>query len=193
MVIVEGTTVGHKNQYNRYVTRKPHYIAIAAVTLDGKIGANEKHFSNWTSKEDKKFMRALLDTCDVIIVGNNTYKTALKPLSKRNCIVLTRSIKTTKKVSEKLLYLNTRSANLKKTIQKTGYKKIAVLGGAQTYSYCLEHGMLDDLYLTIEPVIFGSGVPLFAGKFKLRKTKILSVKKLNKTGTLLVHSVFRQT
>lgn len=168
--------------------KRPLYIGIAAVTLDGKIGANEKHFSNWTSKEDKKFMRALLDTCDVIIVGNNTYKTALKPLSKRNCVVLTRSVKTTQKVSEKLLYLNTKFSDLKKTIQKAGYKKIAVLGGAQTYSYCLEHGMLDDLYLTIEPVIFGGGVPLFAGKFKLRKTKIVSMKKLNKRSTFLVHA-----
>lgn len=171
--------------------KKARYLGIAAVTLDGKIGANEKHFSNWTSKEDKKFMRALLDTCDVIIVGNNTYKTAIKPLSKRNCIVLTRSVKTTNRVTENLLFLNTKSTNLKKTIEKAGYRKIAVLGGAQTYSYCLEHKMLDDLYLTIEPIIFGSGVPLFAGKYKLRKTKIVSTKKLNRAGTLLVHSVFR--
>ncbi|MBX9765041.1 dihydrofolate reductase family protein [Patescibacteria group bacterium] len=164
------------------------YLAIAAVSLDGKIAAHEKHFSSWTSKEDKKFMRALLDTCDVIIVGNSTYKTAKKPLSKRNCIVLTRSVRTTKRVSENLLYLNTKSTNLKKTIERGGYKKIAVLGGAQTYTYCLEHGMLDELYLTIEPVIFGTGISLFNGKFKLRKTKIVSTKKLNRSGTVLIQA-----
>lgn len=168
--------------------KKARYIAIAAITLDGKIGANEHHFSSWTSKEDKKFMRALLDTCDVIIVGNSTYKTAKKPLSKRNCIVLTRSVKTSKRVSENLLYLNTKSISLRKCIQKAEYTKIAVLGGAQTYSYCLENGMLDELYLTIEPVLFGAGIPLFDGKFKLRKTKIISTKKLNRQGTLLIHA-----
>ena len=67
------------------------YIAIAAVTLDGKIAKNKDHVSDWTSPEDKVFMRALLDKSDVIIVGNNTYKTAIAPLSKRNCIVLSRS------------------------------------------------------------------------------------------------------
>lgn len=167
--------------------KKARYLGIAAVTLDGKIGANEKHLSNWTSKEDKKFMRALLDTCDVVIVGNNTYRTARKPLSNRNCIVLTRSVKTIKRVSPNLLYVNTRSVNLGKAIQKEGYKKVAVLGGAQTYSYCLEHEMLDDLYVTIEPVIFSSGIPLFAGKFRLRKTRVVSIRKLNKEGTILVH------
>lgn len=168
---------------------RPRYLAIAAVTLDGKIAADEKHFSDWTSPEDKKFMRALLSKCDVVIVGNSTYKTAKKPLSKRNCIVLTRSVKTTKQSAPNLLYLNTKGASLKQIIKKAGYKKIAVLGGAQTYAYCLENKMLTDLYLTIEPVIFGAGIPLFAGRYKLRKTKIVLIKKLNKSGTILIHSI----
>src|SRR3989338_2902841 len=67
-------------------------IAIAATTLDGKIALERDHFSDWTSPEDKAFMRKLLDEADVIVVGNNTYKTAEKPLSRRNCIVLTSSI-----------------------------------------------------------------------------------------------------
>ena len=42
--------------------------------------------SDWTSPEDKVFMRALLAKCDVVIVGNNTYKTAIKPLSKETVL-----------------------------------------------------------------------------------------------------------
>ena len=30
------------------------YRAYAAVTLDGKIAKHTRHFSDWTSKEDKK-------------------------------------------------------------------------------------------------------------------------------------------
>jgi len=171
--------------------KAPRYLAIAAVTLDGRIAADEDHFSNWTSKEDKKFMRSLLDTCDVVIVGNNTYKTAKKPLSKRNCIVLTRSIPGTKRMAPNLMYLNTKGAKLKQIIINAKYKKVAVLGGAQVYTYCLEREMITDLYLTVEPVIFGAGIPLFAGKLKLRKPKILSVKKLNRKGALLIHARLR--
>lgn len=168
----------------------PRYLGIAAVSLDGRIAGHEKHFSDWTSVEDKKFMRALLDTCDVVIVGNSTYKTAKEPLSKRNCIVLTRTVKKTKQVSPNLLYLNTKGTNLKRLIANKKYKKVAVLGGAQVYTYCLENGMLTDLYLTIEPVIFGNGIPLFAGKLQIRKPKIASVKKLNGHGTTLIHVKF---
>ena len=51
----------------------PKCIVIAAVTIDGKIAKGPNHMSNWTSKEDKVFMRALLAKSDVVIVGNNTY------------------------------------------------------------------------------------------------------------------------
>jgi dihydrofolate reductase len=167
---------------------KPQYIALAAVTMDGKIAKNAKHFSSWTSPEDKKFMRRELGRSDVIIVGNNTYKTAIKPLSKRNCIVLTTKVKTLSVENANLVLLNPKTANLKSFIKKLGYQTVAVLGGAQTYDYCLQHGMLTDLYLTIEPITFGAGINLFNSlKSKQKNWKFVSVKKLNRSGTLLLH------
>src|ERR1035437_1290773 len=109
---------------------KPTYIAIAAITLDGKIAKGPNHMSDWTSKEDKVFMRALLDKCDVIIVGNNTYKTAIAPLSKRNCIVLTHS-KVLPPMGEGvpqsgtdegfLTYINPQKSDIKKLIRDCKY------------------------------------------------------------------------
>jgi dihydrofolate reductase len=188
---------------------KPRYIAIAAVTLDGKIAKTKSHMSTWTSKEDKLFMRALLNKCDAIIVGNNTYKTAIKPLSKRNCIVLSRSAN--KLISKssgltrgvysppfkggarggykpRLEYCNPKKSDLKKLIRDRGYKRIAILGGAQTYAYCLKNNLLDELYLTIEPIVFGKGINLFESrKFLEQKFKLDSIKKLNRQGSLLLH------
>src|SRR3989338_8725514 len=81
-------------------------IAIAAMTIDGKIALDTGHFSDWTSKEDKDFLHEVLDKSDVIVVGSNTYRTAIEPLSKRNCIVPTSSVATTERKSEKLLLWN---------------------------------------------------------------------------------------
>lgn len=85
---------------------KPHIIAIAAVTIDGKIARHAGHFTDWTSPEDKTFLRSLLDKSDVVIVGNNTYKTAEGPLSKRNCIVFTRAVRDTERRSDNMFYYN---------------------------------------------------------------------------------------
>lgn len=195
----------------RTAQRKPRYIAIVAVTLDGKIATHEKQFTNWTSKEDKKFMRAFLDASDVVIVGRNTYETAKKPLSKRNCIVLTRSVRGIVQKKPNLVFINPHTkrashsarkennarsgvgVNPQKTaiaeyIKERRYKTIAILGGTQTYTYFLEHKLIDELYLTIEPVIFGNGLPIFNGKITRQTARIISIKKLNKTGTVLIHA-----
>ncbi len=165
----------------------PKFLAIAAVTIDGKIAKNSSHMSDWTSKEDKVFMRALLDKCDVVVVGNNTYKTAVGPLSKRNCIVISQSAGKLISKSARLTYCKPNKTELMKLLKTKSYKLIAILGGAQTYAYFLENNLLDEIYLTIEPLVFGEGINLFAsGKSFLKKFKLVSVKKLNKQGSLLL-------
>ncbi|MCX6779758.1 MAG: dihydrofolate reductase family protein [Candidatus Magasanikbacteria bacterium] len=165
--------------------KKPNYIAIAATTIDGRIAKHSRHFSSWTSKEDKDFLHAILDTCDVILVGRSTYDMAKKPLSKRNCIVLTRDT-ANKKDTPGLTYINPTKKSLPQLIKKCDYKKIGILGGEQIYSYCLEKNLLDELFLTIEPVSFGFGLSLFKTK-KLAQWKLKSIKKLNNKGTILLH------
>lgn len=163
------------------------YIAVAAITIDGKIAKNSHHFSNWTSHEDKVFLHVILDTCDAVLVGNSTYKMAIKPLSKRNCIVLTRSLEN-KKNGALLTFCDPAKQSLKKIIKKNKYKKICVLGGTQIYSYCLEHNLIDELYLTIEPLTFGSGLSLFETKRSSRWC-LKSSKRLNKCGSILLHYI----
>lgn len=166
---------------------KPTYSAIAAVTIDGKIALSSKHNSTWTSKEDKDFLHKILDKSDVVIVGNNTYKAAKKPLSKRNCIVFTSKIKDLKQANSNLLFVNPKKVKIEKVVNAYGYKKIALLGGAQTYTYFLKNNLLDEIYLTIEPLVFTTGINLFSGQKTFQKLfTLLSVKKLNKKGSILL-------
>lgn len=165
------------------------YILLAAVTIDGKIARHRHHLSSdWTSRADKKHLRQILDQAEIIIVGNKTYKTAYRPLAKRNCLVLTRSIDKTLQKTDNCLYCNPEKVSLKKILAERGYKNICLLGGTATYSLALAKGLVDEIYLTIEPYIFGSGLNLFDLKIKNKQSyKLISVKKLNKRGTVLLH------
>ncbi|MBI3589214.1 MAG: dihydrofolate reductase [Candidatus Liptonbacteria bacterium] len=168
--------------------KNPIYSAIAAVTMDGKIATHARQFTNWTSKEDKDFLHKLLDRSDVVVVGHNTYKTAKKPLDKRNCIVMTRSVSKIVQKNSKLVFLNPTRENLDKFIRRMGYRRVAILGGAQTYTYFLEKNLIDEIYLTIEPLVFGRGMSMFESAKVLRRYfKLVSVKRLNKKGSLVVH------
>lgn len=163
-------------------------IAIVAVTIDGKIALDAGHFSDWTSSEDKDFLHEMLDKSDVVVVGNNTYKTAIGPLSKRNCIVFTASVRTSEHKSDTLTYCNPASSDCIPLLEK--YRTVAVLGGTQTYTWFLENDLLDELYITIEPVVFGRGLNLFEStKDVLMKFCLESTKPLNEKGSLLLHYV----
>lgn len=164
------------------------YWAIAVMTLDGKIAKNSRHASRWSSKEDKRFLHQKLAGCDVIIVGKHTYDVSRQPLSQRNCIVITRSVKSPRRVGERCLHCNPNTVNLKSLIQKLGYKNACVLGGTQTYSLMLKKGLLDELFLTVEPLVFGNGLPLFEARIATPLIfHLVSVKKLNQQGTVLLH------
>ncbi len=161
-------------------------IAIVAISIDGKIAINSHHSSDWTSPEDKIFLHNLLDNSNVVIVGNNTYKNAIKPLSKRKCIVFTNSVDTILKKSDNLVYCNPQNIKLSDLIRD--YEIVALLGGTQTYTYFLKNNLIDELFITIEPLIFGKGLSIFdCADEKPNRFQLLSVKKLNNSGSLLLH------
>lgn len=161
-------------------------IAIAAVTIDGKIARDADHFTDWTSPEDKTFLRAFLDRSDVVIVGHTTYKTAEAPLSKRNCIVLTRTVNAIERKEENVTFYNPEGLAIDNVLAP--YRTIALIGGMQTYSYFLELGLIDELYLTIEPIVFGTGLNLFANQNNRDfEFELASFERLNKKGAILLH------
>ncbi|NOZ80130.1 MAG: dihydrofolate reductase [DPANN group archaeon] len=165
----------------------PNYTAYAAMTLDGKIAREEQEFVDWTSKEDADHYQASLKKHDVIIVGNNTYQTAIENLSRRNCIVLTRRVTSPERENERLVWFNAEHDDLDAYVREQGYVGPAIIGGSKVYAALF--GLIDHLYLTIEPLVFGSGIPLTDGRQIGTAMKLASLKQLNEQGTLLLHYV----
>lgn len=166
---------------------KPKFIAIAAVTVDGKIARHSKHLPfEWTSRADKAFLRRILNACDAAIMGNNTFKTIKRPNPKRKYVIFTRSIRG---IAEKngRIYFNSTASSLHRLAANYHWRNIAVLGGTQIYTWFLKKNLLDEFYLTVEPLLFGQGLPLFEGETPDRRLKLISMKKMNRQGTLLLH------
>lgn len=166
--------------------RKAVFSLFAVCTIDGKIAKNSKHMTDWSSKEDKTFLHRHLDLCDVVIIGKNTFEVATGPLSKRNCIVFSSSAKGVEQKNPNLVFLNPQEEDLLKFLEKKNYSKVAVLGGTKCFSYFLENNLVDKIYLTIEPLVFGGGLPLFEAKTDQKKFVLILVQKLNTLGTILL-------
>jgi len=167
---------------------KIQYYAVLACSIDGFIAKEENQLSTtWTSKEDKEHLHKMEDEADVLLLASKSYELAKEPLRNRNLIVLTTKVNSIKKESEKLSFINLQNANLKKYIEEKNYKKVCVLGGRTAYNYCLENTLLTDIYITIEPIMFGDGIKPFSKAIDEQKYALVSVEKLNETGTILLH------
>lgn len=159
---------------------------IAAVTLDGKIAQHQRHFTDWTSTEDKRALTEKLNASDVVIVGRNTFDIAHQPLSRRNCIVFTRSVDSPKRMSDRLLFCNPAETDVHALLEN--YSAIAVLGGTPVYSWFFKQGLVDSLLLTIEPIVFGYGLPLFdlGDQVPDIHWQLTACTRLNERGSLLL-------
>jgi dihydrofolate reductase len=46
-------------------------------------------------------------------------------------------------------------------LEKEGAHGLAVVGGASIYGQFMAAGVVDELYISVAPLVFGKGVPLF--------------------------------
>lgn len=149
-------------------------LLIAAISADGYIAKSAQHFADWTSKEDKKLFVELTKTAGVIIMGRNTYETIGKALPDRLNIVYTSKpldnpdVETTQEPP----------ADLLKRLGEQGYMQAALCGGQAIYDLFLKEGLVDELSITIEPKLFGTGITL-SKSLAESELKLIECKNLN--------------
>lgn len=162
------------------------------ASVDGKTTkGNDPNIYTWTSKEDQKYFFSLIKKSNLIVMGRTTYeavRSRIKLERNKLRIILTRQPKKylTQSVPDKLEFSAESPIQLTKRLTKLGYKKMLLVGGSVINGLFLKQNLVDEFYLTIEPKIFGKGKNIVAGELFNRALKLVSVKKMNKTGTLLL-------
>lgn len=113
-------------------------ILIAAITADGYIARQSDEIISW-SKDLKLFKEQTLGY--PVIMGSNTEKTLAVELKGREEIVVHRN------------------DSAKKILDELNTKICFIIGGGRTYTKFAP--FLTYLYLTLHPIVFGKGIPLF--------------------------------
>lgn len=163
---------------------------IAAVTADGFIARNPGHLADWTGKEDKKIFVRLTKEAGVMVMGSRTFATIGRALPGRRTIVYTSNPRTI--TAEGVETTDETPAKLAQRLKNEGVKALAVCGGTTIYDLFIGAGLVDELYLTIVPVLFGRGVSLFS-KEQDTRLSLLDSQQLNAGSVLLHYAVKRQT
>ncbi|MBI4033148.1 MAG: dihydrofolate reductase [Candidatus Blackburnbacteria bacterium] len=165
-------------------------ILVMVSSLNGKITKGRaSNIYSWTSKEDSKLFFRLVEKHNLIVMGRKTYEAIrenieLRPDKLR--IVLTKDPQkfASDTVPGSLEFSNESPAELLSRLQRIGYTEMLLVGGGEVNALFLKSSLVDELYLTIEPIIFGTGKTLVADEELDVSLKLIGVKKLNKKGTL---------
>ena len=159
------------------------------MTADGFIAKNANQTStDWTSSADKEIFIQRTKEAGVIIMGLTTYKTIGRPLPGRLNLIMTREPGIEESIPDKLEYTNTQPDQLLKELEERGFKEVILGGGTTINSLFLNAGLVDEIQITIEPLLFGGGLTLFKDLDLNQKLELIEMKDL---GTNVVNLRYR--
>ncbi len=163
-------------------------ILMMAVTADGKIAKSSDHFPDWTSPEDKKMFAAVSKKHGVVIMGDKTFFTFPKPLTDRLNVVFT--LEKNPPQIPNVKWVTGDPEKVLAELEREGYKSAVLGGGSYVNSEFLKRDLVDEIWLTIEPKIFGNGLGVFSGDFEV-DLKLLNVEKINENAVVVKYKVLK--
>lgn len=164
---------------------------IAALSADGFIAKNSAHSPlTWRSDGDRTFFIERTKQAGLAIMGLTTAKASKRPLPERRNIIYADNVDQLPHWNKYGEWEVTQDdpSDLLSRLKKDGHKEVAICGGATIYTMFMEQGLIDTVYLSVEPVLFGKGITLFNKELDT-KLQLENVSKLGEQTILLEYNV----
>jgi dihydrofolate reductase len=142
------------------------FVLYIATSLDGYI-ATEEHNLDWLfaveGEGDNGFSK-FYDTVDTFLIGRATYDWIMKtekgdfPYKGKECYVFSR---TKMNENEYVKFINEDVIEFSKNLKNREGKNIWIVGGGELLHTFIKEELIDELRVTIAPILLGKGIPLF--------------------------------
>ncbi|HEX2920028.1 MAG TPA: dihydrofolate reductase family protein [Bacteroidales bacterium] len=163
-------------------------ILVFVSTLNGKITrGDDPEVRHWSSESDKEHYMQIWKESSLVIMGSNTYNdNIITPSPRRLILVMTRNPEkyNDRSIKGQVEFTNESPLGIVERY-KSRFDLMTVVGGSKIASSFLKDSIIDELILTIEPIIFGQGIDLLSGGEYEVRLKLLDIKRSNENGTLI--------
>lgn len=163
---------------------------VMVSSVNGKITHGfDPDVTHWTSKEDQDLFASIKNQHHLIVMGSHTYEKNLQRIHATPGIlriILTKnpSAFSRNTIPEQLEFSDEAPMQLVKRLEKEGYTSMLLAGGSEVNSAFLKENLVDEVSITIEPKLFGTGKNLIADCDISVDMKLSHINQLNNTGTL---------
>ncbi len=164
-----------------------------AITINGFI-AKENNDTSFVSETEWESFRKMIKSVGNMIIGNRTYE-IMKENGEFEDLENVRVLVVSNNPDYKIIFNNHSVAKSPQDalaiLEKEGFNNALVAGGGILNASFLEENLVDEIYLDIEPLIIGEGIPLFKDKSFERKLKLIGEKKISDNEIQLHYQVLK--
>ncbi len=144
----------------------PHFTLIAVTSGDGFItGPAGEPPETWASPEEQLVFAATVGALDWSFMGRLTHTQAWRPSRRR--VVFSRTCPTPLWRHPARLWVDPERVSLEAILAALEPvwrpEHCGILGGVAVHDWFAGRGLIDAAEITIEPLTFGRGLPLFSG------------------------------
>ena len=175
-----------------------YFTLTVASSADAFIARSfEDAPQNWASAEEQELFFRDVEAADWAIMGRNTHEAADRPDRRR--IVFSSRISGWRRPTQ--LWLSPEALSPRELAREVSHvyplRNGLILGGTRVHDWFLKSGSIDAVNLTIEPVRFGEGLPIFSGQhsrnavevFEAHGFRVVGERTLNDAGTTYLNLV----
>lgn len=157
-----------------------------AMSLDGYIARSDGGV-DWLSgqgdDENNDSYTEFIKNIDTILMGWNTYNQIISELSPKKWVYndFTTYVITHRDVasSKKIRFKNVSPVDLIKRLKEKNGKDIWICGGANIVEQLVNENLIDVYYVTVIPILLGSGIRLFKNGKRENKLKLINTNVYN--------------
>ncbi len=164
-------------------------ILIFVSTLDGKVTKwGETHVRLWSSPQDQDYYQRTWDESQLIVMGSNSFNAEnFKPSPNHQIIVMTSHPDKYKSLEApgQVEFTNETPLELTSRFKIKGRPQMLIIGGSHIATSFLKEQLVDELWLTLEPKIFGLGDNFATGAKLDINLRLIHSEKVNDQGTLI--------
>lgn len=152
-----------------------------AISIDGLITRGETDF-DWVSESDWDQFYSYMKQNDVVIMGRKTMEQFGEdefPIEGLHNIVLS-SNEALHKQEENLTILSGTPNKVLSLAKDKGFENLLLIGGENVNGQFLQSKLINEIVLSVHPLIIGSGLSLFGRKDLDVPLELLGSKEINK-------------
>lgn len=152
-----------------------------ASSANGLI-SNQRNVPDWLSDEYGAGFMVRSQQAKAVIMGKATYNILIPdylPLKDEGILVVLTHDTPAEPAQSNVVFTDKSPQEISSMLKARGHSEAVIIGGTETVSQFIQAGLVNELVLVVEPVLFGSGLPMLKGVDSEYKLSLHEVKKLN--------------